>query len=303
MAVPTGYVRGGVIAVLLANIWWGFLPLLFYYLDAVNAFETVAARASCALVVVTIILAASRRLNEIKVLFADRRTLGRLVVSAALLSCNWLIYVYAVQSGHVLEGSFGYFITPMVNVGMGMLMLGERHSRWQALALGLVLVAIGIQAIGIGGVPFISLGLALSFGLYGYFRKTVKTGSTTGLFLETLVMTPVALAYVTYLIITSGPGPLADPRMVILLLATGPATAAPLLFYAVAVQRLRLTTIGMFQYVAPSIQFILAITFFRENLNGMRLFSFILVWISLTIFSLETWRRHARSVPVTQLTG
>jgi chloramphenicol-sensitive protein RarD len=286
--------RSGILAALAANAWWGFLPLLFYYLDGVNALETVAVRTGCSLVVVGIIVFSSGRWGDVRVVLGDRRTTLTLLLSALLLATNWLIYVFAVQTGHVLDGSFGYFINPMVNVGMGMLFLGERQSRLQTAALLLALVAIALQAIGLANIPFISLGLAISFGLYGFLRKTVRANSTTGLFVETLLLTPLAMAYLTYAIATSGPGPLTDPRLVVLLLLTGPATAAPLLLFAYSVQRLRLTTIGMFQYIAPSIQFVLAITFFHEHLNALRLVSFIMVWLALAIFSADSVRRMTR---------
>ena len=286
--------RSGILAALAANAWWGFLPLLFYYLDGVIALETVAVRTGCSLVVVGIIVFSSGRWGDVRAVLGDRRTTLTLLLSALLLATNWLIYVFAVQSGHVLEGSFGYFINPMVNVGMGMLFLGERQSRLQTAALLLALVAIALQAIGLANIPFISLGLAISFGLYGFLRKTVRANSTTGLFVETLLLTPLAMAYLTYAVVTSGPGPLTDPRLVLLLLLTGPATAAPLLLFAYSVQRLRLTTVGMFQYIAPSIQFVLAITFFHEHLNALRLASFIMVWVALAIFSADSVRRMTR---------
>jgi len=291
-AQPADAVRNGALATFFANAWWGFLPLLFYFLDAINPVEVVAARTICSLLIVGIIIVATARIGEVRAVLADRRTAGTLLLSALLLAGNWLIYVYAVQTGHVLEGSFGYFINPMVNVGMGMLFLGERQRPVQSAALVLALVAIGIQAIGLGSFPFISVGLALSFGCYGYFRKTVRANSATGLFVETLLLTPLALGYLIYAVATGGIGPLGDPKSLLLLLSTGPATAAPLLLYAYGVQRLRLTTVGMFQYVAPSIQFVLAITFFGEHLNLVRLLSFVLVWISLAVFSADSVRQQ-----------
>jgi chloramphenicol-sensitive protein RarD len=284
-------VRSGVLAALGANLWWGFLPLLFYFLDAVDPFVVVAARTVCSLVVVGVAILGAGRWQEVRAVLAHGRTAATLGLSAVLLAANWLVYVYAIQSGHVLEGSFGYFINPMVNVSMGMLFLGERQSRGQTAALLLALVAIGIQAIGLGTVPYISLTLALTFGLYGFFRKTVRANSATGLFVETVLLTPVALAYLAYSALTAGGAEFTDPRTALLLLSTGPATAAPLLLFAYAVQRLRLTTVGMFQYIAPSIQFMLAITFFREHLNPVRLVSFVLVWIALMIFSAKSVRQ------------
>ena len=287
-------VRSGVLAGVAANGIWGFLPLLFYLVDNVNPLEVVAVRTVCSLVIVGAIVLAAGRVGEIRRALADRRIALTLLCSAVLLAANWLIYVFAVQSNQVLEGSFGYFINPMVSVGLGMVFLGERHSRGQSLGLVLALVAIGIQAIGIGGVPFISLSLALSFGVYGFLRKTVKADATNGLFIETLLLTPLAVGYIAYSVATAGTGPLGQPRDLLLLLATGPATATPLLLYAFSVKRLRLATAGMLQYIAPSIQFVLAITFFGEQINLVRLLSFILVWVSLLVFTTDGFRRQLR---------
>lgn len=293
--MPVAASRSGIAAALAANLSWGVLPVLFYLVDRVDAVETVAMRTVCALVVVGAILAAGRSLGEVRAILADRRTVGRLTLSSLLLGLNWLIYVYAVQTGHVLEGSFGYFINPMVNVAMGMVLLGERQRPVQYAALVLALFAIGMQAVALGGIPYISLGLALTFGCYGYLRKTVNATVTAGLFVETALLTPLALVFLGFTIVTAGAGPLGDPGLLTLLLLTGPATAAPLLFFAHAVQRLRLTTIGMFQYLAPSIQFALAITFFGEHLDLVRLASFALVWISLVVFTGDGLR--ARPTP------
>ena len=287
---PADAMRSGVLATLAANAGWGFLPLLFYLLDGINPVEVVAARTVFSLLVVGLLILGLGQIGDVRAALAHRRTAGTLLLSALLLAANWLIYVYAVQTGHVLEGSFGYFTNPMVNVAMGMLFLGERQRPWQSAALVLAFIAIGIQAIGLGRFPSISLGLALSFGIYGYLRKTVRANSTTGLAVETLLLTPLAIAYLLWSVATAGIGPLGDPKSILLLLATGPATAAPLLLYAYGVQRLRLTTVGMFQYIAPSIQFLLAITFFGEHLNVVRLASFVLVWVSLAIFSFDSVR-------------
>src|SRR5690606_33238970 len=207
---------------------------------------------------------------------------------------NWLLYVWAVETGQVLEASFGYFINPLVNVAMGMVLLGERQNRLQTISILIAVVAIGIQAVGLGAIPFVALGLALSFGFYGYFRKTAHLGPATGLFAETAMLTPAALGFILYTFVVSGPGVHADPYLMTLLVLTGPATAIPLLLFAFAVRRLRLTTIGMFQYIAPSIQFLVAILLFGEHLNGLRLLSFALIWLSLIVYSYDSFRRRSR---------
>lgn len=284
--------RTGLMAGLAANTMWGFLPILFAFVEVVDPISVIANRTVWSLVVVGGFMLLAGRLGEIRAVFKEPGTILRLLVSALLLAINWLIYVWAVENNYVLEGSFGYFINPMVNVVTGMVLLGERQNKWQTVALVIALVAIAIQAVGIGGVPFISLGLAVSFGLYGYFRKTVKANSATGLFVETVLLLPLAVGFIVWTIVAQGVGHYTDPRLFTLLVLTGPATAVPLLMFAYAVQRLRLTTMGMLQYLAPSIQFVLAITYFHEHLNGTRLFSFALIWVSLAVFSWDSWRRQ-----------
>ncbi|KQX39961.1 hypothetical protein ASD04_04740 [Devosia sp. Root436] len=286
--------RNGVLAALAAYTLWGFLPLLFRAVEAAGSVLIVAERTVWSLVLLAAILAFSGGFGEVRALFADRKRAFGTLLSAVLLAGNWLLYVWAVETGQVLEASFGYFINPLVNVLMGMILLGERQNRLQTISILIAVVAIGIQAVGLGSVPFIALGLALSFGFYGYFRKTAHLGPATGLFAETAMLTPVALGFILYTFITTGPGVHADPYLMTLMVLSGPATAIPLLLFAFAVRRLRLTTIGMFQYIAPSIQFLVAIFLFGEHLNGLRLLSFALIWVSLMVFSYDSFRRRAR---------
>tara|TARA_R110002124_G_scaffold36451_15_gene117479 strand:- start:36684 stop:37646 length:963 start_codon:yes stop_codon:yes gene_type:complete len=290
--------RNGALAALAAYVAWGFLPLLFRQVEAAGSVMIVAERTVWSLLLLGAILAFRGGFGPVLALFSDRRRAWGTLLSAVLLAANWLLYVWAVQTGQVLEASFGYFINPMVNVAMGMVLLGERQNRLQTVAIVIAGVAIAIQAIGLGSVPFIALGLALSFGFYGYFRKTAQLGPATGLFAETAMLTPVALGFVIYTFVTSGPGIHADPYYLTLLVLTGPATAIPLLLFAFAVRRLRLTTIGMFQYLAPSIQFLVAIYLFGEHLNGLRLLSFGLIWLSLMVFSYDSFARRRRPAVV-----
>lgn len=288
--------RSGLIVALVCYLLWGFLPLLFHALQDVGSVTIVADRTLCSLVVVGAILVIRRRTPEIGAALRDRETLRSMVMSSVLLAANWLIFVWAVEQNQVLEASFGYFINPLINIAIGMLLLGERQKPWQWAAIGVAVIAIFVQALGIGRVPWIALSLALTFGFYGYFRKTAKVGSATGLFVETLVLAPVALAYLIYTFIRDGGvGLHADPYHLMLLLLTGPATAAPLLMFAYAVQRLRLTTIGMLQYISPSIAFLLAITYFGEPINATRLLSFALIWLSLAIYSTDSFMRRGKA--------
>jgi chloramphenicol-sensitive protein RarD len=286
--------RTGVLAALATYTMWGFLPLLFRQVEAVGSVMIVAERSLWSLLLLGVILAFRRGFGDVLALFADRRRALMTLLSALLLGANWLLYVWAVESGQLLEASFGYFINPMVNVAMGMVLLGERQNRVQTASILIAIVAIAIQAVGMGHIPFIALGLALSFGSYGYFRKTAQLGPTSGLFAETAMLAPLAGAYVIYNLVSVGPGIHADPYHLMLLILTGPATAIPLLMFAVAVRRLRLTTIGMFQYITPSIQFLVAIVVFGEHLNGLRMISFALIWLSLAVFSYDSFRRRGQ---------
>lgn len=286
--------RNGVVAALIAYLAWGFLPILFRQLEAVGSVAIVAERTLWSLVLLAIILQLMNGFGEVRALFVDRKRALITLLSAVLLAGNWLLYVWAVETGQVLEASFGYFINPLVNVAMGMVLLGERQNRLQTVSILIAIVAIGIQAVGLGAIPFVALGLALSFGFYGYFRKTAQLGPANGLFAETLMIAPAALGYVIFDIAANGAGAHADPYLMTLLVLTGPATAVPLLLFAYAVRRLRLTTIGMFQYLAPSIQFLVAIFLFGEHLNGLRLLSFALIWVSLAVFSYDSFRRRGR---------
>lgn len=292
--MPASEASKGVVAALAAYLLWGFLPLLFHALDSVGSVLIVAERTLWSLVLLAVILAFAGGFGEVRALFSDRRRALGTLLSAVLLAANWLLYVWAVETGQVLEASFGYFINPLVNVLMGMILLGERQNRLQTISILIAVIAIAIQAIGLGTVPFIALGLALSFGFYGYFRKTAQLGPASGLFAETLMIAPAALAFVVYDIATRGVGVHADPTTMALLVFTGPATAVPLLLFAYAVRRLRLTTIGMFQYLAPSIQFLVAIFMLGEHLNGLRLLSFALICVSLAVFSYDSFRRRSR---------
>jgi len=290
-----GETRKGVIAALAAYLLWGFLPILFRLLEAAGAVLIVAERTLWSLVLLAGVLFVVKGFPEVRSLLADWRKMRVIALSALLLVGNWLLYVWAVETGQVLEASFGYFINPLVNVAIGMIFLGERQNRLQTIAIVIAAVAILIQAAGLGNVPYIALGLAFSFGFYGFIRKTAQAGPATGLFAETLVVAPFAMAYIVFDIATNGPGAHADPGLMLLLVLTGPATAVPLLLFAYGVRRLRLTTIGMFQYLAPSIQFLVAILLFGEQLNSLRLLSFVLIWLSLVVFSYDSFRqRRAR---------
>lgn len=288
--------RAGVLAALGAYGVWGFFPVLFRALDSVNPVAVVANRIVWSFVLVGAILWQRGRMGEVTAVFRNWASLRGIIFSALLIAVNWLVFVWAVDDGRVLQVSFGYFINPLVSVAIGMALLGERLNRWQAIAIGVAVVAVGIQAAGLGEFPLVSMTLAVSFGFYGYFRKTVQVGSAPGLFVETLVLLPVAAGYIIFTLVTEGAGPYGDLWLLFLLVLTGPATSGALILFAYAARRLPLSLMGMFQYIAPSIHFVIAIWWFGEPFNLVQLLSFALIWVSLAIYTGNSYSRRAKKV-------
>lgn len=274
-------------------VFWGFLPIYFYFLKHVPADQIVAHRIVWSVVLVAAVLAVRRRLGEVVAVFADRGLLLRLTLSACILAVNWLLFVWAVEHGRVLEVSFGYFINPLVSVALGTVLLGETLNRVQRVAVGIALVAIAIQAWSLGGLPWVSLTLAFSFGFYGFLRKKAQVGAAPGLLVEALVLAPLALAYLGW---RMGEGTLVfaqDTETILLLIGTGVATGGPLILFAAAVRRLPLSTMGLLQYLAPSLQFLVATLLFSEPLQTLRLVGFVMIWISLAVFTRDALARRA----------
>lgn len=284
----------GVIAALSSYFIWGLFPLLFQQLETVEPLTVVAHRIVWSALFVGVILFFRGRMKEVRAALSHWKSIRGIFLSAVLLAINWLVFIWSVSNGLVLEASFGYFITPLVNVALGMVILGERLNRLQTLSVVIALIAVGILATGLGGLPLVSLALAGSFGLYGYFRKTVNVGSAPGLFVETLMLLPFALAYLAYGFYTNGAGVLADTHLVIFLLLTGPATSITLILFAYGAKRLEMSMIGMLQYIAPIGHLLLAIFWFREELGHAQVLSFSVIWISLAIYSYDNLRRRPK---------
>jgi chloramphenicol-sensitive protein RarD len=226
------------------------------------------------------------------------------LASALFLSTNWLIYVWAVNHGHVLEASLGYFITPLVNVLLGTVVLGERPRRGQWIAIAVATAGVLWLTVSAGRPPWIALGLACSFGIYGLLRKTAPLGALEGLAMETLVILPVAVAVLAWMTVPRG-GPFVgmDGPMIVLLLASGPITAIPLLLFAFGARRIPLGTMGILQYLAPSIQFVLGHWWDGEPLQASRLAGFALIWTALALYSSEGIVSYRRSRVIPALQG
>jgi chloramphenicol-sensitive protein RarD len=278
---------------------WGLFPLYFRQVAAVPAFEIVLHRSVWSMAFVMLILLWQRQWAWVGEVVKQPRTLGIFMVSALLLSGNWLIYVWAVNNGRVLEASLGYFINPLVNVALGMLFLKERLRPAQKGALALAVAGVAWLTWTAGVPPWIALSLALSFGVYGLLRKTASLGALEGLALETALLAPLAVPALLWLSFHGGTLSTADGPTWAWLLFAGPLTAVPLLLFAHGARRVTMATLGLLQYLAPTIQFLLAVWLFQEPLRPERLAGFALIWAALAVYSAESlWRlRQGATAP------
>ena len=288
----------GPLAAALAYILWGLFPLYIKQISQVPAVEIVLHRSAWSLLFMVGLLALLRRFAWLGPVLRQPRTLAVFGLSALLLAANWLLYVWAVNHDRVLDASLGYFINPLVNVLLGYAVLHERPrpAQWAAVALA----ACGVLwlALGAGHVPWVSLVLALTFGFYGLLRKTAPLGAIEGLALETLLLAPLAVGGLLWLGATGqGHFGLGNHRLDLLLLAAGPATAVPLLLFASGARRVTMATLGLLQYLGPSIQFLLGVFVYHEPFSLSRGLGFALIWTALAVYSVESWRvmRRRRS--------
>jgi len=289
--------RSGLIAAIGAFAFWGVFPLYLNLLAAVPALEILAQRIVWCCVFVIGWVAARGELGAIRAALANRGTRLRLAATGVLISINWLTYVWAINNGHVIDASLGYFINPLVSVALGVVVLSERLNRAQWTAVGLAAAGVLYLAIVTGRPPWISLVLAMSFGLYGLIRKVVAVDSLPALATETLLLTPLAAGYLLWLGARGAGafGQLGVPTD-LLLLGSGIATAVPLAMFAYGARRIPLSTVGLTQYLAPSMQFLLGVFFFDEPFPRARAIGFVLIWCALAIYAADGLRRSRRAV-------
>lgn len=265
---------------------WGLFPAFFNLLSQAGAVEVLAHRIVWTVVLLAVLLVAIRRIGDLRVM--SRRTWLLLTVASALISTNWLIYIYAVNADHVVDAALGYFMTPLVSVVLGVAVFGERLNRAQAASLLVAVAAVVLLSVGAGGPPLISIGLALSFGLYGAIKKVVPTDPRVSVAAETAIAAPFAVAYLVALQISgasqftsNGAGHL------VLMMLCGPVTAIPLLFFGAAAQRLPLVTLGLLQYLTPSLQMVWGVLVAHEPMPTARWIGFAAIWVALAIFSAD----------------
>ncbi|MHA7277249.1 EamA family transporter RarD [Arthrobacter sp. HLT1-21] len=279
---------------------WGLLPLYFLILLPASAIEIVANRVLWSLVFCALLLTVMKSWRAVRSAAANPRILGTLALAALLIAVNWFVYTYGVTTGHAIEAALGYFINPIVSVLLGVVVLREKLRRLQWAAVGVGIIAVVVLAIGYGNVPWIALTLAFSFGFYGFVKKRVgsKVDAVSSLSIETAVLTPIAAGIMIWLSATGAATVLTEgPGHFWIMAASGVITAVPLIFFGAAARRLPLTTIGLLQYLAPVLQFLLALFVIKEEMPLERWVGFGLVWVALamlTIDMLHTVRKNSR---------
>jgi len=273
-----------------AYTMWGCFPLFFALFEGVPAYEVLIHRIIWSCVFLALVITLMRRWHPVRDALARPGRLGRVLGCALLIALNWGVYIYAVETRHVLQASLGYFLTPLVNVALGMLILRERMAVLQGVAVVLAAAAILLQLVMLGTMPWISLVLALSFGTYGLLRKQILLDGLSGLFVETLLLLPVALLVLLGMVELGLSQFSGEVRTTLLLIASGVVTALPLLAFAGAARRLRLATVGFLMYINPSMQFVIALLVFNEAITPIQVASFALIWLALVLYSWSTWR-------------
>ncbi len=285
--------RKGFLYGLGAYALWGIFPLYWTLMKPAGAAELLGHRMVWSAVFMVAVVHLLRRRTQLRQVVSSRRTLGLLVIAAVTITVNWGVFIWGVNHGHVVETSLGYFINPLVTVLAGVLVLHERLRPLQWAAVGLAGVAVAWLTVSHGRPPWVALTLAFSFATYGLVRKQASVGAVEGLTVETLLVAPTALVFLVWLQATGGSTALVDlPVHLLLLISTGVVTALPLLCFGAAATRVPLTTLGLLQYVAPTLHLALGVWFFGEPMPVDRLLGFVLIWAGLAVFTVDAVRRQ-----------
>ena len=281
---------------LTAYLLWGFLPFFMKQLAHIPPVEVVAHRVIWSLPIAGVVLWLRGGFGTIGAVFRSPRMLGMGLITACLISVNWGVYVWAIGTGHALDAALGYYINPLFSIFLAAVLLGERLSRAQVLAIGLAGLAVAVLTWEAGRLPFVALALTLSWGFYAYFKRSLPIGANEGFLLEILILTPPAYGYVIWLA-WQGTGHFMDGVVMDsgLLVACGAVTAVPMMIYANGAKLLRLSTIGIMQYIAPSMIFVIAVFVFGEPFGQARLVAFVMIWTGLVIYT-SAMLRQARAV-------
>ncbi|KQW31030.1 permease [Rhizobium sp. Root274] len=283
----------GFLFALSAYLLWGFLPLYMKAMAHISPAEVIAHRILWSVPVAGLLLLVIRQTDDLKKAIRNPRMLGMAAVTATLISVNWGIYVWAIGAGHALDTALGYFINPLFSILLGAVILKEKLKKTQIAALALVVLAVVILTVEAGRLPVVALALTFSWGFYAFFRKTLPIGPNQGFLLEVLLLSPIALGYLVYLnLFGEGHFLKGNVTDTVLLASAGLVTAVPLILYANGAKLLRLSTIGIMQYIAPSMIFITAVFVFHEPFSTAKAVAFPLIWLALVIYTLPMLKRR-----------
>lgn len=294
---PASEARLGVVYGVAAYVWWGLCPIYFKAVASVPALQVLGHRVIWSVLLLALLIVIQKRWSEVRGVVRDRKTFLRLCGTTVLIANNWGIFIWAVAAGELLQASLGYFINPLINVLLGVVFLRERLRRMQTVSVALAGVGVAYMIFMYGEVPWIALILAFSFAFYGLLRKTARADPLVGLTVETSILLPIALAYLVYQA-SRGAGAFGTVswRMDVLLASAGVVTAVPLLWFTAAAKRMRYSTLGFIQYLAPTGQFLLAVLAFGEPFTHAHAVTFVFIWTALIIYSVDTAMHSRRMV-------
>lgn len=287
--------RSGAINAIAAYFMWGIAPLYFKLLVELGAGEILMHRIVWSSAFIFLLVLVTRKWAVLVQLCQQPKVIAKLSISAVILAFNWLLFIWAVNNDHLLDASLGYFINPLFNVALGMLFFSERLRRGQIIAVGLAIFGVLVQLITLGSLPLISLALASSFAIYGVLRKKMHVDSLVGLLVESLIMLPVAIIYWAYFIDSASANLVENSSSLnFTLVMAGVVTTAPLLCFTAAAKRLTLSSLGFFQYIGPSIMFLLATFYFNEPLYMAEFITFAFIWSALALYSYDAYNNLKR---------
>jgi chloramphenicol-sensitive protein RarD len=290
MSQPQPLLNSGVLNALAAYVMWGLAPIYFKLLAEIGVGEILMHRIVWSSIFLLLLVLISKKWSVLVDLCKQPKMIAKLMLSAAVLAVNWLIFIWAVNNDHLLDASLGYFINPLFNVALGMLFFSERLRRNQKVAVAFAAFGVCVQLFTVGSLPIISLVLASSFAIYGVLRKKMHVDSVVGLLVESLLMLPVALIYWVYFIESSTTNlALNSHTLNATLVMAGIVTTAPLLCFTAAAKRLNLSSLGFFQYIGPSIMFLLATFYYQESMQVAEFFTFIFIWLALALYSFDAY--------------
>ncbi|WDE05513.1 EamA family transporter RarD [Thalassomonas viridans] len=283
--------RNGIVNAVSAYLMWGIAPLYFKLLTEVGADEILVHRVIWSSLLLLLVVVAMKKWPQVRALLQEPKLILRLTLTALILASNWFLFIWAINNDHLLDASLGYYINPLLSVALGMIFLGERLRKWQKFAVLLAVIGVLIQLVILGSLPIVSLALAGTFGVYGLLRKKMQVDSFVGLLVESSLMVPIAALYWGFFI-TSPTTDMFNNSLSLnaILVLAGVVTTAPLLCFTAAAKRLTLSALGFFQYIGPSIMFLLATLLYNEPLQTAKLTTFIFIWVALVLFSYDSFR-------------